>query len=986
MPESQSSSVELTADLGAPIALLSLKPGQRWLNRYTILQHVGAGGMGQVLLAYDERLNRRVALKLLSDGLESQTENAAGLLLQREAQAMARLNHPNVVPVFDSGNFEDGSVFLAMEFVEGTTLNAWCTDRPWKEVLRAFLEAAKGLAASHAVGLIHRDFKPLNVLVGADGRIRVTDFGISRLTGEPEFIGDLTKCQQNHPAVPSANSAPLVGTRKYMAPELLAGQPATVRSDVYAFCVALYEALYQSSPVIDVKAPPSASEIPIWLGRVIVRGLTPDANARYSSMGALIAALQNDPQVEFRRLTRWAAGCCAAVLCGLFSWSNWAKSQGRDCDSLSAGMDMVWNSTSRARVRAALSETGLSYADATAQQVEMILDDYAERWIDQRSALCEESLERSPRLHKVQLLEEACLERRRHELQALAGMLSTNADATLVQNAVHAAQSLSPLSYCSDERALMARVPPPEEPQLRAQVELLQREVEALGLFGVAGRPDEGLQHANPLLFKAQAIGYAPLTAQTLLAVASLEESAGRYAEAEARARSAIPLAAAGGDAVTLAKGWLMLNSVVGYRLARFQESSEMELILEAMLAQARNRDIEVSSQIIRAGILHDRGMFAQALSLYENALAEQKRAKGERNLEVASTMVSMGVSLVELGRYPQALQLYRQALSIEEGMLGPQHPDVATTHACLGRLFLELGNLPQALTHQQQARVIQERAFGNQHPDLAVSLTSLGLVFSRMGRYPEALEMYQRALSMRIHALGPRHPGVATVLNNIGKTLARSGRYQEALHHLQSAMDIWLESEGPEHTDIAISLTNLGAVHFEMGQFARAQAAHQRALTLRRKVLGDGHPDTARSLSYLSAAFGSLGRGEEALVMMRTALATQEATIGPQHAHVIDSLMALANIELALHRPHEAIATLQDALRRSIQESSLSQIADIRFALAQAWWSVGKRDTSVITLVEQAQAYWQSIKHPRETRARNWLALRRAHASRLSP
>ena len=155
-------------------------------GRYVLLGELGAGGMGIVYVAYDRELDRKVALKLL------QHRDAGGdVRLRREAQALAKLKHPNVVTVYDVGRMDD-RLFVAMELVEGTSLREWLADKPrtWREVARTFLLAGRGLAAAHAAGLVHRDFKPSNVLIGADGGVRVADFGLVRLVGERSLDDD----------------------------------------------------------------------------------------------------------------------------------------------------------------------------------------------------------------------------------------------------------------------------------------------------------------------------------------------------------------------------------------------------------------------------------------------------------------------------------------------------------------------------------------------------------------------------------------------------------------------------------------------------------------------------------------------------------------------------------------------------------------------------------------------------------------------------
>jgi serine/threonine-protein kinase len=289
-----------------PAVALPLEPGRPLAGRYTVLEQLGQGGMGVVLAAYDARLDRRVALKLLLPRREARGDEAARARLLREAQAMARLSHPNVVAVYDAGSLEDGHIFIAMEMVEGQTLRQWTKERArsWREVLEAFLAAGRGLAAAHAAGLVHRDFKPENVLVGRDGRVRVTDFGTAlTLPG----------------AVP--------GTPRYLAPELLTGAPADARSDVFAFCVSLHEALFHQYPfpgdtvrerlramAQGQLAPlPTRTEVPAWVGRVLREGLSADPRERPPSMEALLLALSRSPAGS---RARWLA-LAASLVVGL---------------------------------------------------------------------------------------------------------------------------------------------------------------------------------------------------------------------------------------------------------------------------------------------------------------------------------------------------------------------------------------------------------------------------------------------------------------------------------------------------------------------------------------------------------------------------------------------------------------------------------------------------------------------------------------------
>jgi ABC-type branched-subunit amino acid transport system substrate-binding protein len=296
------------------------------VGRYEILEPVGSGGMGRVYAARDPVLDRRVALKLLH--AYAATEELETRLL-REAKAMARLSHPEVITVHDAGRFRD-QLFIAMEFVEGRTLRQWLAAerRPWREVLDVFLRAGRGLARAHEAGIVHRDFKPDNVLVGDDGRVRVTDFGLARAVlaadaPRPAAPASPVPTPMPTPLPPSRRTADvspmaetleptltrtgaMLGTPAYMAPEQHVGAPADERSDVYAFCLSLYEGLYGERPFGGsnivllfsdkqqgrVRTPKDDRGVPLRLRRALLVGLRPDPGARYASMSELLAALE----------------------------------------------------------------------------------------------------------------------------------------------------------------------------------------------------------------------------------------------------------------------------------------------------------------------------------------------------------------------------------------------------------------------------------------------------------------------------------------------------------------------------------------------------------------------------------------------------------------------------------------------------------------------------------------------------------------------
>jgi serine/threonine protein kinase len=307
------------------------------IGRYHVLRRLGEGGMGVVYTAFDEELGRRVAVKLLHPDQKDDSELRARIL--REAQSLARVSAPNVVHVYEVGEVA-GKLFIAMEFVDGQTLSQWQQEkrRSWQEILRMYSEAGQGLLDAHEAGLVHRDFKPDNVLIGADGRPRVADFGLARF----QQANGTSELRPNEAAparesaerpITQSDSAALrlltqvgvvMGTPLYMSPEQHLGQAADSKSDQFSFCVALYEALYQQHPFPGstvqalasatvlgrIRERPASTNVPAPVHHAILRGLARDPQQRFPSMRELLEVLALDPTrdpVTTPRALRWVA-------------------------------------------------------------------------------------------------------------------------------------------------------------------------------------------------------------------------------------------------------------------------------------------------------------------------------------------------------------------------------------------------------------------------------------------------------------------------------------------------------------------------------------------------------------------------------------------------------------------------------------------------------------------------------------------------------
>ncbi|WP_169787054.1 serine/threonine-protein kinase [Hyalangium minutum] len=994
-PQSGSAPASGATPPASEVGGFHVAPGSTLAGRYTVLNVLGQGGMGVVVAAYDARLDRRVALKRVrSHEAQRSGDGLAQVRMVREAQSMARLNHPHVVAVYDAGTLEDGSVFIAMEYVQGQTLRSWSqqtSPRSWREAVQAYLAAGRGLTAAHAAGLVHRDFKPDNVLVGEDGRVRVTDFGLARAGATPDAAAQpVTALPTSALEAPLTLPGAVLGTPAYMAPELLQGQPANVRSDVYAFCASLYEALYGRVPFpMDSMAsvlrllkegqppiPPADSQVPGWVARAVLQGLHPNPLQRPGSLEQVLRQLEDDPEVRRRNWLRMGGLTAAvALFAGLAVWT-WVRQQGPDCESLTRRLEGVWDAPVKARVTQAMEATGLPYAKDTAQRVERLLDGYAQAWVKQRVEVCQVAAAHpvtAPRSQSLELLREACLERRRSQLQAFTGLLGRGPDPELVDKAVPVAQALPPLEYCADAQALLAAVPPPEDPQVRARVEALQAQVEPLEVLLAAGKYKEGLALSEQLLSQVEPVGHAPLHARALLLRAQLQEGAGDYKASESTVAQAISEAAHGRDAVRVAQAWNLRLLLVGIRQARPKEAEPLEPLVETVVELAGDEATLADSLQVRGRRLESVGQFQEAKEHYERVLALREKLFGPSHLRVALALTDLGNVLRRMGQYADAKERLERALAIQQETVGPTHVSVAHSLTTLGIVFKELGQYEEARVRHERALTIVEEALGPDHLQTATVLQQLGNVLLDLGKYEEAQVRHERSLAIVEKALGPEHPHVSKVLASLGIAMAGLGRYEDARLRFERALHIQEKTYGPEHPDVAGMLINLGGVLADLGRYGEAKAHQERALAILEKVLGPRHPVLSIPITLLGRALTGLGRYDEAQRQLDRALALQQQP--QEHAGLVEPLTGLGWLQLARGRPTAAVPLLERALKLAPEQAG----TEVRFALAQALWESKQDRPRALELATRAREEWRRRGHaPRLAEVSQWLASRR--------
>jgi tRNA A-37 threonylcarbamoyl transferase component Bud32/tetratricopeptide (TPR) repeat protein len=812
----------------------ALPPGTM-LGRYVLVSRLGAGGAGLVYAAFDPELGRRVAIKLLRDqtaiGESSSTAGRARLL--REAQAMARVTHPNVMPIYDVGVFRE-RVFLAMELVEGGTLRDWLRQpRTRREILDVLAAAGRGLAAAHAAELVHRDFKPDNVLIGKDGSVRVTDFGLVRSAAvlSDESVNASVNVSVNANANvdvdvdvnASANAfdAPLtevntvMGTPPYMAPEQHLAHATDARTDQFSYCVTLHEALYGIRPfpgrtpeeleeqacngrVVD---PPAQRRVPTWLRQLILRGLSPSPAARFPSMNALLDALADDPAIRRRRWLAALAMLAAVVGMVTGGWA-WVRHQTRRCRGVQSRLVGAWDAAVRSQVALGLAKAGVPSPEVLVRAVSATLDAYAREWTDMHVDACEAARVRGEQTEAVLDLRMACLDDRLHELRALTTLFSS-ADAGVARKSVEAAAALSPVRTCGDVAALSAPLPPPRDRASASHVEALREKMAQTRALLHAGRYQDGLRAATPIVDEATPLRYPPLEAEAKLLRGQLLAEAGRHAEAETALADAYVTAYAGRhDAVAAeaaiweiwVESYWLVHMAEGHRWARFAEAAIRRLgENEGLEAQRLWRDAQVYMQ---------EGNPTAALANARRALVLGEKAFGPRSPMAGFLHRAVGSAYAAAEDWAHEEAEDRIALGILEETLGPDHNEVGGT---LQNLALSIGGqqgrLAESATLHQRALAVLESSLGPDHPRIAIELQNLGDLLRRQGKWADALAAYRRALAINDQHFSPDYPESTWVLHGIGRAHLGLDKPGEAIPWFERSLALARKAHLPELT-----------------------------------------------------------------------------------------------------------------------------------------------------------------------------------------
>jgi tetratricopeptide (TPR) repeat protein len=853
------------------------KPGDG-VDRYVLLRAIGSGGMGTVYAAYDPVLDRKIAIKLLRTGA-GDPERRARLI--REAQAMAKVSSRNVVAVYDAGAAGE-QVYVAMELVGGGTLRSWLRERPrsWREIVRVFEGAGRGLAAAHDTGVVHRDFKPDNVLVDGD-RVCVADFGLAAPIASPGELANATTALDHSLTITGA----VVGTPAYMSPEQLAGKPIDGKGDQFSFCVALYEALYGGRPFAGdtlaeltaeleagrVRAPGKSG--PSWLASTVMRGLAPDPAARHASMSALLGKLSRHRS----RRALWITAGVVALAGIAIVWKLAAG--GETTCRFGDRFDGIWDAPRRHALETAFAATKTRTAAAAAAETAGALDAYTTGWIAMRTEACEATArgEQSDQLLDLRM---QCLDRRRGELAALVDDLAA-ADAGVVAKAVTAVHALAPVADCADLAAVMARVRPPATFPERTAVDQLRNELAAAKALRLTGRYRDALARATPLVPAARAIGYEPLVAETLLERAESEVKMERIAASVATFEEAARTAYAANDDDTAARAWISLVYAAGSTKIDARTAEQALAMGRAALQRMPGHDAwRVELLTYEGSFRYAEGNYDLARDRHTEALGLGEKVLPRDDDRIATIRNNLAVDEVARGNLDTAEKLYREVIAQRERKLGADDPHIAETRSNLANVLSQRKRYAEALAELDRAAASVERTLGADHPDVAIFLINSCDALQNLGRLDEAISRARRALAI-FEKVGADDPRTTASLTLVAKLVAAKGDPDAAIPMFERALALQEKRLGRDHPAIASTLNNLAEVQAARKNYPAAIAAYERALAIVESKLGPKHRRVTYSLVGLGAAYAATGARAKAIAALDRAIPLLEGPNG---------------------------------------------------------------------------------------------------------
>jgi tetratricopeptide (TPR) repeat protein len=911
-----------------PAQPAALAAGGR-VGRFELVREIGRGGMGVVWEARDPTLERRVAVKLLPAGAVG---DLARERLLREARSLARVSHPNVVAVHEAGIVGE-QLFIAMELVSGEPLDRWIgSGRPWRAVAARFAAAARGLAAVHDAGLVHRDFKPHNVVVAGD-QVKVIDFGLARLEG----LSPAPALAADGEAAPEELTATglFVGTPAYASPEQLAGEPAGPASDVFSFSVSLWQALMGDRPfkgrsketllaAIAVGPPPRPRRWPAPLRRLLLRGLAADPGDRPASMAAIAATLERSLGRRRRLVAAAVLAASAAAAAG------WIAARPAAADPCAAAAELeAWTPLRRAAAAAALATSPSPVARGKAERLVAGLDRAAAGWSAARLGAC-----RAGRIGEdpaaIAGSRSGCFERQQGRFASTVDLL-TSRDRDAGHRAVELVAELPEPGECAADR--VAGSPLPEDPARRAAIAEAGRELARIEALLAAGRIDEARGAIEPLV--ASAADHAPLLAGVHRARARAAKFLGELDAAIDSLKRAVWAATASRDPALEALAAAELALALVEHRSDTAGSADRIAHARALLPRlSPTEEAEVRLSIARALVV------AHRFEDVEGELAAARRAHrragddGAKRLWRQAALDSTAAFVAtEKGDRLGALALQRRALASIEAAFGPDHPLVADTAEQLYRVARAAGKDDEERHQLRRAGAIRERLNGESNELFRLMFRAA----ANEGHPERQIPDLEAAHAVGRELYGDHHPDLAVVLVNLGTALAEAGRGDEGLQRIRQADALLVELYGAEAPERSMSLLgelDVRKIRNDHEEIARVARSLLPRLPEARRV----ERFTARL--YLLDALAELGRWREARAEIDQLVADYEhlrPLLGDDPALFLE--LARVRIEVELGEGAAALAR-GAAVREEIASLELDDESKEELAEWDRWWA----------------------------------------------
>jgi tetratricopeptide (TPR) repeat protein/tRNA A-37 threonylcarbamoyl transferase component Bud32 len=808
-----------------------VEPGLVVHDRYEILERIGVGATGVVHAAFDQVLDRKVALKVLRTDRVAFDDTRAQARLVREAKILARLSHPNVTIVHDVWQGSDGGVVMAMELVAGSTLRDWLERSPppsRDEILAVFLSAGRGLAAAHAAGVVHRDFKPDNVLIGADGRVRVTDFGLAHSAPHEAT----TAVTQPIGAAIDESVSHVAGTPRYMAPEQCDGGAADVRSDQFAFMVTLYEALYRRPPFSVTSAAARLAEIRQGarslpardgvtrpLRAALRRGLQADPARRFPSMSALCDAITPAPRQRSRLVAGSVISGVAAAWLGAAMLAPAQDPSAPSCESAAQRLAGVWDDAVRRDLAAAMSHA--PELQARWRDIERELSALTVDWSARHDAACAAAQAPDGVEQERAAAVLRCLDDSAEWIQAVTHMAARADPRTL---ALLGRRGLlgRVIERCDRPEVAREHTLMPDDPAARQRVIELRFQLYEVPMLQAEGQLDEALAVAARAVDEAEDIGFAPVLAEALRQRGIAEHKLGALEDAQKSLELALATAETSRHDVEIAQIWMALAVLDIARARLDQASRSLDRATAFMVRFPLSPRTMAGLNRVRAAILGALGRHREAIAVEAETLAYHE-SEADDELYVANSLVAQANAYTLLGEWEPALALNRRTLAIRTRLLGADHTRVAGVLNNIGELLLEQGDHAGARDHLQRALAIREGPGKGSAVEVSHVLVNLGALERALGRPEAARDHLERALALREGTLGAHHILVGGALGRLGSLHVEMGEVDAGWPMLERAWTIHDRALGSSHPSTALSLLALAEAELARGQSARA-------------------------------------------------------------------------------------------------------------------------------------------------------------------